>query len=224
MQIPENLATYIPPQSAAKKANGTVMGKDDFLKLLVTQLQYQDPENPVDNKEFSAQLAQFSSLEQMANISEELSQLKDLLQQQGQYSLLQAVGKTARAPGDSLVADAAGGGQRGLFVLAGPSAATTVTITDANGTVLRTIDMGAQSAGEHAFTWDGTLPGGAAAPSGPYRFTVTAADASSKPVAATTYIEGVVSGVSLADVPTVYIAGFPVPLSTITLWKGGEKG
>jgi flagellar basal-body rod modification protein FlgD len=223
MQIPETLATYVTPSSQTAKAGGSVMGKDDFLKLLVTQLQYQDPENPLDNKEFSAQLAQFSSLEQMYKISEGFEKLSTLLSQQGQYSLLQAVGKTARAPGDSLVAAPTGSGSIGGFTLSGPSAATTVSVTDANGAVLRKIDLGALSSGDHTFTWDGTLSNGANAPAGSYRFTVAAVDGSGKSVAATSFIEGKVTGMSFTGVPAVYIGGIAVPLSTITLWKGGDN-
>ncbi|MBI5419776.1 MAG: flagellar hook assembly protein FlgD [Deltaproteobacteria bacterium] len=219
MQIPDTITRYIPPNTEQKKANGSVVGKDDFLKLLVTQLRYQDPENPVDNKEFTAQLAQFSSLEQMQQISEGFAQMKAILEEQGKFSLLQAVGKTARGIGDSLISDASG--QRGLFKLDGDAAATSVAITDSAGTVVRTIDLGRLSAGEHPFTWDGTLAGGAGAPPGTYHFTVTALDGSGKAVPSTSYMEGPVTGVSLGDTPTAYIAGIPVPFSQIALWKGG---
>lgn len=58
--------------------NGTTLGKDDFLRLLVTQLTYQDPINPVSDQEFIAQLAQFSALEQMYNVAEEVKRLADI--------------------------------------------------------------------------------------------------------------------------------------------------
>ena len=60
---------------AVAKATTQTLGKDDFLKLLVTQLQHQDPLNPTDNSQFMAQMAQFSTLEQITNLGEELKRL-----------------------------------------------------------------------------------------------------------------------------------------------------
>ena len=60
---------------AVAKATTQTLGKDDFLKLLVTQLQHQDPLNPTDNSQFMAQMAQFSTLEQITNVGEELKRL-----------------------------------------------------------------------------------------------------------------------------------------------------
>ena len=70
-----------------QKLGTTNLGKDDFLKLLVTQLRYQNPLEPMDNKEYIAQLAQFSSLEQMQNLNMQLASL----------SAINTIGKTAKA-------------------------------------------------------------------------------------------------------------------------------
>lgn len=222
MQIPESLLNYVPATTQEPSGSTSALGKDDFLKLLVNQLQYQDPENPVDDREFASQLAQFSSLEQMQNVSTGLSQLTAVMEQQGQYALLQGVGKVARSAGDALVADSEG--RTGGFTLAATSAATRVTITDAGGTVLRTIDLGPLGSGDHTFTWDGTIPGGAAAPPGPYHFSVEATDGTGTPVNSQTYVEGTVTGVSLGDSPTVQIGDVTVPFSAIQVWKGGGTG
>ncbi len=74
-------------ESQIQKTHTTNLGKDDFLKLLVTQLRYQNPLEPMDNKEYIAQLAQFSSLEQMQNINAQLASV----------SAISTVGKTAKA-------------------------------------------------------------------------------------------------------------------------------
>lgn len=68
------LSSYKPP---VRETGNSVLGKDDFLKILITQLQYQDPTNPVEDKEFIAQMAQFSSLEQMQNMTKAMENLLD---------------------------------------------------------------------------------------------------------------------------------------------------
>lgn len=220
MQVPEILTHYASKEPQNGTASGSVLGKDDFLRLLLTQLQHQDPQNPLDDREFTTQLAQFSSLEQMNEIGNALGELKTLLADQGRFSLLQGVGKTARTKGNALVPEPGGG--RGTFELPGAAASVEISLYDSSGTTLRTIPLGALSAGEHSFPWDGLRKDGVAAPPGTYFFSVDAVDAEGKPLAATTYLQGTVTGVSLGDPPTVYIAGIPVPYSGIDLWKGGE--
>jgi flagellar hook assembly protein FlgD len=70
-------ATALPPRD-------TSLGRDAFLKLLITQLQHQDPTNPLSDREFLAQLAQFSSLEKLSDIAEGIESLKAIMQQQAQ--------------------------------------------------------------------------------------------------------------------------------------------
>jgi len=74
-------------QSATKKSHGA-LGKDDFLKLLIMQLTHQDPSAPMNDREFISQMAQFSSLEQMTNMSTEFGKLKNLLQLNQAVNLL----------------------------------------------------------------------------------------------------------------------------------------
>ena len=83
------------------KASGPELGKDDFLKLLITQLQHQDPTAPVDDKEFIAQMAQFSSLEQITNMSANFQRMAGLL---ASSEASQVLGKTVEIrDGDRLV-------------------------------------------------------------------------------------------------------------------------
>jgi len=95
MQINTNYTYQAADSRSTEPKNVKILGKDDFLKLLVTQLRYQDPTSPVDDKEFIAQLAQFSSLEQMQNLSQTLQLMME--SQQHLTALAQAtamIGKT----------------------------------------------------------------------------------------------------------------------------------
>lgn len=214
LQVTNDWKSYVAPATDAAKKNGGAVGKDDFLKLLFTQLKYQDPQNPVDDREFASQLAQFSSLEQMTNMSASLDKLKTAMEQQGKFSLLQAVGKTARAASDGLVADASGN-LKGIFSLGADATSVKVTVTDGGGTPLRVYNLGAKKAGESAFAWDGTLEGGVKVPAGQYRFIVEASDSTGSAVSSTTYTEGIVTGVRLDSDPTATIGYFSIPFSKI---------
>jgi len=76
---PVSNSTYSPTTSVVNDAPGAQLGKDDFLKMLVAQMQNQDPENPTDDTQMAAQLAQFSSLEQMTNVADSVDQLSSTM-------------------------------------------------------------------------------------------------------------------------------------------------
>jgi flagellar basal-body rod modification protein FlgD len=73
-----DIIAQINPKSVTKDANKT-LGKDDFLKILITQLQHQDPSKPLEDKEFIAQMAQFTSLEQLSNMNTEMKALRQTM-------------------------------------------------------------------------------------------------------------------------------------------------
>ena len=78
-------------KEVGKTASTTTLGKDDFLKILITQLTHQDPTQPMEDREFIAQMAQFSTLEQIMSMSEGISRVTGLINQSQAFSLL---GKT----------------------------------------------------------------------------------------------------------------------------------
>jgi flagellar basal-body rod modification protein FlgD len=215
-----NFANYV--DNTPKKVTGSSsMGKDDFLKLLFTQLKNQDPQNPLDDREMAAQLAQFSSLEQMQNLNTSFSDLKNTMETQGKYSYLAAVGKTARVEGDAMVPDSTGK-QNGVFKLDGDAANVNVVISSSSGSIVRTLPLGAATAGEYQFQWDGNLASGGKAPADLYSFSVQAVDAKGKDIASTSYVEGTISGISLNEnPPKAYIGDYGVSFDKIQLVKGG---
>lgn len=159
-------ASVGPPQIGGQtKKDGSKLGKDEFLKLLTNQLRYQDPSNPMKGAEFASQLAQFSSVEQLANISGSLEQSIE-----ANYVLTQAinnglsagfVGKEVRATGDSFnLGPASDDTTRNVklgYTLDKAAASVTVKIKNAQGQVVRTIANATGTAiGENSFTWDGT--------------------------------------------------------------------
>ncbi len=181
---------------------GNVMGKDDFLKLLITQLKNQDPLSPMKDQEFAAQLAQFSSLEQLQNIRSALEQnlqVNMMLAQSVNNSLATTlIGKQVVAVSDEVEFD----GENPVeihFRLKGNAESVQLIITDSDGNTVRTIDAGAFSEGDQVVIWDGKDDHGNLLSSGKYHVQVKATDKNDKDVNALVILMGLVDGVSYED-------------------------
>jgi len=193
-------------QQAAKKSDPNALGKDDFLKLLTTQLQQQDPTQPMDNTAFVAQLAQFSSLEQMSNVNDTLTQM---LTSQGtalETTAAGMVGKTAIFNTDqvSLVQ-----GKPATITANLSQAATNVTLTiqDGSGNTVRTIGEGAYPSGNNTFTWDGQDDHGNSLPNGNYTAQLQATDINGKSVSLTQNGSAPITGVVFNNGTPEFLAG-----------------
>ncbi|HEY3304602.1 MAG TPA: flagellar hook capping FlgD N-terminal domain-containing protein [Candidatus Binatia bacterium] len=203
------------PGAAGPIGGNQGMGRDDFLKLLIAQLQNQDPLHPLDNQEFAAQLATFNSLDQLIGINQKLDGVQ--LQQQflGQLGAVSLIGKEIIAEGNQIVL--ASGTQPTIsYSLGAPAARVVINIKDDKGNTVRTIQTGNQGAGNQTAVWDGKDSTGNALPAGVYSIEVTAFDAAGKSVAATTRTRGVVTGVSLDGGELLLeIGGIKIPLGAV---------
>jgi flagellar basal-body rod modification protein FlgD len=182
---------------------GNDLGQEAFLKLLVAQLQNQDPLNPQENSEFVAQLAQFSSLEQSIGINDRLDQLA--LQNQGLQNsqVVSLVGKQATVKGNIVSLKGQGQSVPITFQLNGAANEATVVVRDQSGRTVRTMQVGARAAGLVSVVWNGQNDAGNPQPAGPYQITVTAKSANDLPVTLTQQSSGVIRSVSFDQ-------GFPV--------------
>jgi len=128
--------------------------QDTFLKLLVAQLQNQDPMNPMDNAQMTSQMAQINTVTGIANMNTSLSGISS--QFTGLQNMMGAslVGHKVLANGNQLSFDGTTG--QGAFSLSGAASAVTVKVMGTDGQVLGSLDLGAQSAGLNKFSWDGT--------------------------------------------------------------------
>lgn len=185
-------ATLVQAQS------NSALGKDQFLKLLMTQLQQQDPLNPMDNQAFVAQLAQFANLElqQAANASLEGIMLAQA--SNSQTAAVGLVGKDVSYRGDSVHLSAGSpvtvGGR-----LSGEAGEVTLTVTDASGKTVRTLKLGPRPSGGLSVEWDGRDDSGEPCPPGEYRARLVAADLQGKNVAVEQALKGRVEGVSFEN-------------------------
>jgi flagellar basal-body rod modification protein FlgD len=213
MSIESIAATASPAIPDARgSGNGDVMGKDDFLKLLVTQLQKQDPLNPQDPTEFTAQLTQFSSLEQLIRMNDSMVLLAGQQAFNSQIGAAGFIGRTARVAGNAIAVSDGVAGSMG-FDLPLDSARTSVNIYDANDNLVGVADLGAMTAGEHEYQWPATTADGAPMPDGVYRAEVVAQDADGNAMSVQTSVSGVVTRVRFGPSGTlVEINGREWPL------------
>ncbi|GAA6131670.1 flagellar hook assembly protein FlgD [Halopseudomonas sabulinigri] len=171
------------------------LGKDQFLELLVAQMNNQDPLSPQENGEFIAQLAQFSTVEGIENMNTSMEALLSGYQSSQALQASSMVGRTVIVPSDQAMVDTANG-LEGQFALPKNSGAVTVKVLDSSGSLVDTINMGSLEAGMHDFTWDGQDSSGNILPPGAYTFEATAAiDGTSKQLA--TLLPANVDSVSL---------------------------
>jgi len=165
--------------------------------MLVTQLKNQDPTNPMDNSQLTTQLAQINTLSGIEKLNTTLGSIS------GQISTSQSL-QSSTLIGHGVMVDGTqvlvGKGTTTPFgvELATASTATTATVKDASGNVVRTIDLGALSSGVHTFSWDGTLADSSTAPDGKYTVSIAASNGSTQLVAQPLNY-AYVNGVSTAD-------------------------
>lgn len=156
--------------NVSKAATGNqALGKDAFLQLLVTQLKNQNPLSPQDNGAFVAQLAQFSSLEGINTLNDSVNNISSNFSSSQALQASSLVGRSIIIQTDKAMVDTSKSMNGSVEV---PSAVgnVSVKITDKDGNVVRTVDMGAQSAGSQSFIWDGKNDKGEVAPAGTYTF------------------------------------------------------
>ena len=185
--------------AASKAATGSQsLGKDAFLQLLVTQLKNQNPLDPQDNTAFVAQLAQFSSLEGITTLNDTVNSLSGGLQSSQALQASSLVGRSVIVQtGEAYVDPSSGKPFNGTVVVKDADSKPTITITDADGEVVRTLDMGVQKAGNVDFTWDGKDDEGVLLDKGSYTFTASTKD-DTGPTALTTYLPATVNSVTLS--------------------------
>jgi len=193
----------VPTTSSSSAATSTVDNTEiasnftEFLQLLTTQLQNQDPLSPMDTNQFTQQLVEFAQVEQQMKSNDSLSTLVTLQQSAQTTQALALVGATVVVNGSTAQLT---NGQASWTVNATKPATATVTIADSTGrnafTGTYTVNSGAQT-----FAWDGRGNDGTLWPDGTYTLTATGTDASGQSTAISTQIQAVVNSVDLTQSP-----------------------
>jgi len=187
---------------------------DTFLTLLTTQLQNQDPMNPMNSDQFTQELVQFSGVEQQINTNDNLKTLISLQQGSASQNAINYLGKNITiTDGSGQLAD---GEAHWSYALGSAAAATAITITDANGKVVYTA-KGATGAGQHDLDWNGKDNSGNQLDDGSYKLAVSALASDGSTVTSAVASEGVVSEVNFTgSEPYLMVGSMAVPVSSVS--------
>jgi flagellar basal-body rod modification protein FlgD len=168
----DKIASSYHSNEKEKADKEDALGRDAFLTMLVAELKYQDPLNPMDGSDFSAQLAQFSQLEQLINLNDSMTSFTKSFTDKSGGDALDYIGRQVSGVVDTMsVEDGKISG--GFYNLDAP-ADIMISITDSNGKNIRTIYAGQQDKGSHTISWDGKDKDGRKVDNGSYKYIVMA--------------------------------------------------
>jgi flagellar basal-body rod modification protein FlgD len=169
----EEFRKMLSDKSNPQRTPKNTLGKDDFMKLFIAQMQAQDPLNPQDATQMSAQMAQFNSLEQMMNLNKSLDTMIKGQSTDRAVSMVNYVGKEVDI-GNGLLKWDKNKLTKSTFEIDQPLANATVEVRDGSGQIVSQEDLGNLMPGEHNVKWTGKMKDGNTANSGIYNFAIIA--------------------------------------------------
>ena len=207
-------ATSSGVAGASSQALADLSGNlDNFLTILTTQLQFQDPLSPLDTHEFTNQLVLFSSVEQQVQQNKKLESLVTLQQNSVALGSVDYIGKVIETNGNTTQLE--NSVAKTTYFLPKNALTTRLNISDPSGDVILTRDL-PTTAGIHTFVWDGLSGQGIQQPDGAYTFTITAKDTSDDLISHDQTVFGTVTGVQFENGTSILQMGdIPVSLSDI---------
>lgn len=210
-------STSSTAQAAGTSASQQLAGNfNTFLQLLTTQLQNQNPLDPLDTNQFTQQLVEFASVEQQINMNTNLQSLITMQQTSQATSALELVGSTVTVGGNSATLSNATSSAATWSLTTTTPATATVTVTNSSGSTAYSGTM-SLNAGTQSFTWNGQGNNGQTWPDGTYTLSIKATGANGQAVTVSTQVQGVVSGVNLnSNPPTLKVNGQDVQISQVT--------
>ncbi|WP_263832446.1 flagellar hook capping FlgD N-terminal domain-containing protein [Sulfurospirillum oryzae] len=176
--ITPGTASSTTTTAAAKTGSSDTLGKDDFLKLLLTELQHQDPTSPMDSDKILTQTSQLATLESATKTNTALDNLSTQLKESVSANATSVIGKMGSIGSDAITLSSG----KSTYEVYFPTAIKTgtLTIADKNGATVKTVDLSSVAAGKSgvlSFDWDGTDNSGTLQKDGAYRVTATYVDA-----------------------------------------------
>lgn len=198
---------WVDPNKKIRAVGDKNLDKDAFMKLMLAQMKHQDPTNPMQAHEMAAQLASFSSVEQLQNLNTTMEGLKKDQAPMQQFEALNLIGKSvsgdsaqlARSKGDSI--------HNFQYKLLKDAEEVSLKIRNANGEDVRTVDLRGLKAGSNSFDWNGQDERGVDQPPGDYSLVIEAKDGAGQKVGVESQFDGVISGVKYTGAGPLLLIG-----------------
>jgi flagellar basal-body rod modification protein FlgD len=217
MSVTATTATSVASTATASSSSSTAassLTSSDFLNLLVSELQTQDPLDPTNSTDFINQLTSYANFDEQQTLNTNLSSLATSFNSLLTLNASNYIGKTVEAKADTATLQ---DGQASFgYSLNSGASSVTLTVTDSSGNTVWT-GSGTTTAGSNSFTWDGKTTGGTQfSDGGQYSLSVTATDSSGNSLSGYTTVSGKVTGVdSSSGTPMLTVGGTSISISSI---------
>ena len=198
---------WVDPTKIQRKVGGNELDKEAFLKLLLTQLKNQDPTSPMESHQMAAQLAQFSSLEQLSNINSSIEGLAKSQKPSQQFEALKMIGKAVQGDSSKIFRSDLTQKHELTFTLPQDVTQVDLAVKDELGNVVREFTAHNLKQGKNTIDWDGVIDNGSKARPGNYSLDIQARDGAGKKIHAETKFKGVVTGVNFSPLGPVLMLG-----------------
>ena len=221
---------WVDPGKKIRAAGSDKMDKDSFMKLMLAQMKHQDPTNPMQSHELAAQLAQFSSVEQLQNVNKTLEEMRAGQKPTESFQALNFIGKAVSGDSSKLTRVKGDKAHDISFSLPDDALDTKVRVRNAAGETVRTVDLKSLKKGENSFSWNGLDERGVPAPAGDYQLFIEATTGAGSKLAVKTEFDGVITGLSYgAEGPVLMVGSQTVKLKDVkkivdpSLMKNDQK-
>ncbi len=197
---------FVDPSKKVRGTGNKEMDKDAFFKLMMAQLKNQDPTNPLKNHEMAAQLAQFSTLEQMTNVNSTLKEMKEGAKPAEQFQALNLIGKQVSGDSSKIVRGETDKSHDFIFKLPQDAKKSEIKVLNSKGDIIREFEFNELKEGENKVMWNGETADGRKAPKGDYTFQIESLNSSGQKIFVKTDFNGVINGMSFfSDGPVLQV-------------------
>jgi len=198
---------WVDPSKKIRTVGNDKLDKDAFFKLMLAQMKNQDPTNPLKSHEMAAQLANFSSLEQMQNVNQTLTEMKAGQKPLEQFQSLNFIGKAVAGDSSRIVRAKGDKSHDFLFNLPGAASEVKIHLKNADGEVVKKYDLKNLKEGSNRITWTGEDEKGNKMSEGEYQFMIEATNAQGQKFNVKTDFNGTITGVNYTPEGPVLLVG-----------------